>query len=203
MRPGTVLGSRLRQSLTFCCVWEGLRCLLLVESSSLRGPWLVRWGQYGQLRAWNQRASCPRGLPLAEVRFTPVMPLCDPVKQHRCLFLDILWVWVLKSGRIDSETFLMALLRRQYQWGGIFCLDLQGLEVLEGLLNRAVRYTSLIGFSEKTKDIHPKWPEVKAVIRFESCLWFCQTWGVACKVRRVMTFSRWIQNALSLVGNNL
>ena len=184
MRPGTVSGSRLRQSLTFCCVWEGLRRLLLVESSSLRGVWLVRWGQYGQLRAWNQRASCPRGLPLAEVRFTPVMPLCDPVKQHRCLFLDILWVWVLKSGRIDSETFLMALLRRQYQWGGIFCLDLQGLEVLEGLLNRAVRYTSLIGFSEKTKDISTwsdlqlrLWLDLRAVCDFVKLEELHVRWG--------------------------
>ena len=184
MRPGTVLGSRLRQSLTFCCVWEGLRRLLLVESSSLRGVWLVRWGQYGQLRAWNQRASCPRGLPLAEVRFTPVRPFCDPVKQHRCLFLDILWIWVLKSGRIDFETFLMAVLRRQYQWGGIFCLDLQGLEVLEGLLNRTVRYTSLIlAFPRKQRistlsDLKLRlWLDLRAVCDFVKLEELHVRWG--------------------------
>ena len=120
MRQTTSLGSRLDQALTFCCVWDEERRLLLVESWSLSGLWLVGAWKYRQLRARSLRASSWTELPTGEDSSSSVGDYCDSLKHTWRSFPALL---VIVCGCIcEHEAFSLAKwVRRQDHGKRVSC----------------------------------------------------------------------------------
>ena len=104
MRQTVNLGSRLDRALTFCCVWDEERRLLLVESWSLSGLWLVGAWKYRQLRARSLRASSWTELPTGEDSSSSVGDYCDSLKHTWRSFPALLVIVVVAF--VNTRLFL-------------------------------------------------------------------------------------------------